>query len=117
MKCGSLVNLIQEGAGNAQKPVVGMGITCLGWTDRMPMTIVEVNASGNQFVATHDDWERIDSNGMSECQEYKYTSNPDAHVRTTFRRAKNGKFYSSGGMRNGRGCILGRRERYYDFSF
>ena len=113
---GSLINLVTEGMGNRLVPEVGMGITLLSWTDREPMTIVSVSKTGKSFKATRDSYKRTDANGMSECQEYEYTTNPDGYPEE-FSMAKNGRFYTKGGMKNGSGCWLGKRERYYDFSF
>ncbi len=86
---GSLINHIM--ARGSVMPEIGMGATICGWSDRYPATIV--------------------SNGMSEQQEYEYTRNTNSPV-TVFR-------VSRGGLRSKSGNYLcvGRRERYYDFSF
>lgn len=102
---------------------VGMGVTFLSWTDRSPGTIVEVNTKKNYIVCIEDDCKRIDKNGMSECQEYEYTTNPDGHERY-FRKDKNGQWRGMRFNENGRlvysgvgGLRVGEREKYYDFSF
>lgn len=116
MKYGSMDNHICEGIGNGLELRVGMGITVLSYTDRHPATIISVSKSGKSFKAQQDKAHRIDSNGMSDSQEYEYER--DEHGRIfDFRRAKNGRFYAEGGQRNGYGCIIGHREKYFDFSF
>lgn len=117
---GSLVNLI---SGNAKypEPEVGMGATLLGWTDRNPATIVSVkkNKEGKAVAVeiTRDEYKRIDSNGMSECQEYEYTPVKDA-PRSTYTKRKNGAWVRAGeSMKGGARLAIGQRERYYDFSF
>ena len=102
---------------------VGMGVTFLSWTDRSAGTIVEVNTKKNYIVATDDSYKRIDNNGMSEEQEYEYTSNPDGYKRY-FRKDKNGQWRPMRFNENGRlvysgshGLRVGERDKYHDFSF
>ena len=104
-------------------PFVGMGVTMLSWTDRHAGTIVEVNTKKNYIVVTDDDCKRIDSNGMSECQAYEYTTNPDGYKRY-FRKDKKGEWRSMRFNENNRlvysrgmGLRIGKREKYHDFSF
>lgn len=122
----SLVNHLQSRAVIGQpEPVVGMGATLLGWTDRNPATIVEVFKIGKtQYVLVQEDnAKRVDNNGMSEDQTYEYTPNPDAYKKA-FRIGRNGlweaviknendRYVKSGGN----GLRIGEREKYYDFSF
>ena len=71
-----------------------------------------------------DDYQRIDSNGLSESQEYEYTPNPNGHTRI-FRKDKKGQWVQhyvnpeTKRLVQSRGCglRLGAREKYYDFSF
>jgi hypothetical protein len=114
---GSLVNYVH---GNSKQisPEVGMGVTILSWSDRHPGTIVKVYPDGS-FDVQEDNYKRIDDNGMSETQEYEYTPNPEAYVRH-FGPVKRGK--DKGAIREnckkgGQAIRIGRRERYYDFSF
>lgn len=104
---GSLINHIM--ARGSVMPEIGMGATICGWSDRYPATIVKITKT--QVHVQHDDYKRIDSNGMSEQQEYEYTRNTNGPV-IVFR-------LSRGGLRSKSGNYLcvGRRERYYDFSF
>jgi hypothetical protein len=102
---------------------VGMGVTFLSWTDRSPGTIVEVNMKKRYIVATDDTYKRTDDNGMSESQDYEYTTNPDGYKRY-FRKDKNGQWRGMRFNENGRlvysgvgGLRVGERKKYHDFSF
>jgi len=95
-------------------PVIGMGATICGWTDRYPATVIEISKSGRVIVVQEDTSTRIDSNGMSECQDYTYA--PDANGRTkTYSRRKNGRWIQKGT----KDCYLslGNRRKYHDYSF
>jgi hypothetical protein len=124
---GSLMNHLYSRSVNGQpEPVVGMGATLLGWTDRHPATIVQVVKlkKGGWIVAvTEDDAKRIDNNGFSESQEYEYTSKPDG-ARKCFRfeegkgwrevrETDKGRWKLTGGG----GLRIGEREKYHDFCF
>jgi hypothetical protein len=105
------------------EPVVGMGVTFLGWTDRNPGTIVEINHAKRYIVATHDDYRRIDGGGISESQQYSFTSRPDG-IRSFWRKGKNGQWRECRFNDNGRlvfaggaGLLIGSREKYHDFCF
>lgn len=128
---GSLVNHLLSTSTNTTKPVVGMGVTLLSWTDRRPGTIRAVReltskAYRYEIEVTEDDAKRIDNNGMSESQEYEYSVVEDGY-RCLFRQERaTGKWYE--GRINGEthkfnriggaNCIiLGKREKYHDFSF
>ncbi len=111
---GSLQNRLQEVS--KIKPEVGMGVTEMCWSDRHPYEVVEVIDDRHIKVRALDH-KRIDSNGMSECQEYEYSSNEKNPVITLFL-TKQGKWR----QRIGRslGCYsfyVGFAEEYYDFSF
>ena len=125
---GSFVNhMISRGVVGEPKPVVGMGCTFLSWTDRDAGTIVDVihkpGGIVKRIACTHDDAKRVDNNGMSESQEYEFTSNMDgqrswfAKDRKGFwvhvRENEKGNFVQarSGGLR------IGSRDKYHDFSF
>lgn len=122
---GSLINHLYSRATLGEpRPQVGMGATLLCWTDRHPATIVEVNDKGRYIVVQDDDYRRVDSNGMSEAQEYEYTPNTKAPTRI-FRKSRKGEWVQC--VRNpetgrliqarGPGLRLGEREKYHDFSF
>lgn len=116
-------------------PAVGMGVTFLHWTDRHPGTIVTVFCKVDEdgepmrdqvvmFVAQEDHAKRVDSNGMSECQAYEYTPNPNSPHKA-YRQDKNGCWRQSERNPSGRWVFLdrsqeirlGSREKYHDFSF
>lgn len=116
MQTGSLINLITSNTKNPT-PTVGMGATILGWTDRSPATVVDVSKSGKSVTVQLDNYQRIDTNGMSECQIYKFSPNPEGSKRT-FTIRKNGRWIEEGaGMNSGNCLSIGKRDRYYDYSF
>jgi hypothetical protein len=107
---------------NEPEPTVGMGVTMLSWSDRDAGTIIEVNTKKRYIAVTEDDAKRIDNNGISEGQEYEYTTCLDGCI-TYYKKDKNGQWRKCYYNENNRmvfgrgGLILGRREKYYDFSF
>lgn len=105
---GSLMNHLFTGPGQIE-PAVGMGATICCWTDRHAGTIVKVTRC--QVHVQLDVATRTDSNGMSECQTYSYSPNPNGGV-TVFRKTKRG--WRS---KNGYGLLIGSRREYYDYSF
>lgn len=115
---GSLMNHLMS-RGTGPEPHVGMGATILHWTDRTACTVVAVErfktgpraGTVKAVHVTYDTATRTDTNGMSETQEYTYTSHPDG-VPSRFRLTKDG-FRDSGGH----GLMLGKRSHYHDFSF
>lgn len=124
---GSLINHFYGNASNGITPEVGMGVTFLGWTDRHPGTINKIETkNGKTFIyVSYDLYKRIDDNGFSESQEYEYTSDPEAHNYTYRFNEKTstwenvnlnpatGRFKINKGNR----ILIGRREKYHDFSF
>jgi len=87
---GSLINQIYGSMVGTPEPEVGMGVTFLSHSDRDAGTIIEVNTAKRYIVVTDDDAERTDSNGMSESQEYKFTTVWHGRPRY-FRKNKHGK--------------------------
>lgn len=111
---GSLVNSIMSES--PVVPEVGMGVTILSWTDRNPATIIEVKTA-KMIVIQDDDYVRTDKNGMSEDQTYEFSRNPNGPKRTYTLR-KNGRWVKKGeSMRNGQSISIGKRDRYYDYTF
>lgn len=106
---GSLVNHLVSGASSVV-PVVGMGATMLGWTDRVAGTVVKVTKT--QVHVQRDDSKRTDTNGMSDQQTYEYTPDPTASI-YIYRKTKRG-WRSNGGYS---GLWLGVRQTYHDYSF
>jgi hypothetical protein len=120
---GSLVNhMYSRMTINEPEPTVGMGVTMLSWTDREAGTIVEVNMKKRYIAVTDDHAKRIDNNGMSESQEYEYTSDFNGH-RNYYRKDRKGQWRRCFYNENKRlvfgtgGLIIGRREKYHDFTF
>lgn len=105
---GSLINHLYSRAATPD-PEVGMGATILGWTDRYAGTIVKVTKT--QIHVREDKATRLDSNGMSESQDYSYERDPHG-VLHVFRHTKRGYRNS-----RGNGLLVGVREKYYDYSF
>lgn len=125
---GSLINHLEARATIGQPtPEVGMGVTMLGWTDRSPGTIFSVQRIGRSTIieVRADDYKRTDSNGMSEGQEYTYTTNPQGHAQYFRAKDEDAEWVSvrksretGRWVKTGRtGLRIGQRERYYDFSF
>ncbi len=122
MKYGSLQNLMLSKA-NAATVNVGDGATTISYTDRAPATVIFVSENGKEIHIQKDHFERIDNNGMSDCQEYKYSPNPDGAVwvcRVNRRgkwercvKSEKTKRYSF----SGEIIAVGVREKYHDFSF
>lgn len=121
---GSLTNRIMEN--NSISDVkVGDGATLISYSDRHAGTVVEMFTKGKaQYVTVQEDnAERIDDNGMSESQEYKFTPNPQGATHTfkllpgrpwkQVRKNDKGRFV----FYDGYGLRLGHRSEYYDFSF
>lgn len=108
---GSTCNYLMSGTEGQPAPVVGMGVTVLMWTDRQPGTITRVSKSGKVFWFKRDNYQRVDSNGMSESQEYTFTPNPDAAEECVSLR-------NTGAWKSACGQVrLGSRDKYHDFSF
>ena len=113
-RCGSLINQMYSNA-KSPVPVVGMGATECGWSDRSPYTVVEV-ISPRLLVLQGDTATRTDNNGMSDCQSYTYAPNPACHpLRVSLR--KDGRWRRVGSGKGGSVFLIGKREAYYDYSF
>lgn len=110
MTYGSLNNLL-AGTNPELVPTVGMGATEVCWTDRHAYTVVRVSPSGKTVWVKKDDVKRVDSNGMSECQDYEFTRN-DNNPEVMVRKNKKGQ-WKSGSTK----FTLGHRDEYHDFSF
>jgi hypothetical protein len=105
---GSLINHLYSRA-IQPAPEVGMGATILCWTDRHPGTIIKVTPT--QVHVQEDHAVRLDKNGLSECQKYAYSINPEGRVHV-FRKTKKGYRNTAGN-----GLTVGGRDKYYDYSF
>ena len=87
---------------------IGMAATILMHSDRYPATVIA--KTPNTVTVQHDNFKRIDSNGMSESQQYEYEQNLNGSIE---------RFWvTKRGWRRGHTALgLGWREYYYDFSF
>jgi hypothetical protein len=123
---GSLVNMISSNTISAP-PIVGMGVTFLSWSDRAPGTIQQVNVKNGKIVSlevTGDDYIRTDGLGMSDAQSYDYIEKPDS-PRIVLKQDSKGVWRvarktETGQMRVNKDCqavLVGRREKFHDFSF
>lgn len=112
---GSLQNRLGERA-KSPKPEVGMGATEFYWSDREPWEIIAVKDDRHITVRTLGT-KRIDSNGMSECQDYEYYSDPNGRTAELFLTNK-GRWVERIGRRYGCNTfVIGYAEKYYDYSF
>jgi hypothetical protein len=106
------------------EPEVGMGATLLGYTDRHAATVTAWDAKTQVVSVQRDHAKRIDRNGMSECQDYEYSPDPEGYVEH-FRRAKDGRWQpirwnpetGRWNKRGGDGLRLGERREYWDPCF
>lgn len=126
---GSVTNRIAENM-KMPKPELGMGVTELCYTDRHPFEVIEI-LNLKKIKIREMKAERIDKNGMSDCQEYKYVQKPDGEVKTLVLRNgkwrdlvkelekdENNKLVEVETRRLGcNGWLIGKAECYYDFSF
>ncbi len=115
MNFGSLQNLMMSNT--TAQPAVGDAATIIQWTDRQPATVVAVSASGKTVHVQWDKARRVDNYGMSDCQVYEYERNPEGCI-DVFTLRKNGRWVAKGSaLHSGQGLLIGRREKYHDFSF
>lgn len=113
---GSIDNRLLESA-KMPEPQVGMGATEIYYSDRRPFEIIEVK-DARHITVRELDWKRTDSNGMSDCQDYEYFSNPENRTADLFL-TKQGQWRERyDGRRLGCNCFyIGEAERYHDFCF
>jgi hypothetical protein len=107
-------------------PEVGMGATLLHWTDRDGGTITKVwTWRQSTYIQVQVDRAiRTDTNGMSECQSYRFEPNPIGNVHT-FRKLDGGMWQAvrlniktqRWVKTEGSGLRIGEREAYHDYSF
>lgn len=104
------------------EPVIGKGATLLCWSDRRACTIIEWN--GKIMTIQEDKVTRLDNNGASESQDYKYEKNPHGRL-FYFRRDNKGEWnqvrYNPDTKRwvklRLNRVSIGVRNHYYDYSF
>jgi hypothetical protein len=112
----SMTNYLMSGTRGQPKPEVGMGATVLMWTDRKAATITQVSKSGKRIAIQQDKAVRVDGNGMSECQEYRFERDESRSIEW-FSMRKNGAFVRCGDSANGTQIRIGERDEYHDYSF
>lgn len=121
----SLVNNIYAASVIGQPTAeVNMGATVLGYTDRKAATITLVSNKGKFIQIQLDTAKRIDTNGMSEMQEYEYSRNKDG-ITYNFKQDKTGRWFEvqfnhqtkRWNKIGSHKLIIGKREHYHDFSF
>lgn len=95
------------------RPEIGMGATEHLWSDRHAYTITEVSPSFKSITIQADRSRRVDQNGMSECQHYEFTPNPEGPTRVA-RLCTDGHFHIGG--KHGNLISIGYRDAYYDFT-
>jgi hypothetical protein len=104
-------------------PEVGMAASVITFTDREPVTVVEVipfksgplKGQAREVVVTYDDWKVVSGSEHDGSAVYEYTSNPDGHqqsfvLSTRGRRVGHWLQKGTGGI--GYSLVLGYRERY-----
>jgi hypothetical protein len=104
-------------ANNNSLPVLDGPATVLSYSDRYPCTVISL--TDKEVIVQEDHSRRIDSNGMSETQNYDYSRNLNGRT-FTYRKVKSGRRkgqWREGGLTDGIGIIFGTREKYYNFSF
>lgn len=76
---GSINNRIAEGVQYVKEIKVGDGLTEYLWSDRLAYEIVEVTDQEHIKVRRYNAV-RIDKNGMSECQDYRFDPDPESPI-------------------------------------
>lgn len=115
---GSVINRIIEASAQPE-PYVGMPATICHWSDRSPVVVVEVAASGKRIKTAPVAYRRVDDNGMSESQSYEFDTEPIEGARPkVWSLRKNGRWVEVGlAIGQGPGLSLGHFAAYYDYSF
>ena len=99
-------------------PEAGMGATIMLFSDRLACTVIKVSRNGTKVSVRRDRATRLDSNGMSDSQVYKYERDPQGVI-YEFSLRGNG-LWTELGQSVGPGAVwlsLGSRFEYYDYSF
>lgn len=119
---GSLINHVLTHNVANPMPKVGDGATIYHWSDRHAATVIAVEK--NIVTVQADTAKRIDTNGMSEMQEYEFSPNPEGY-KQSFKMGPRGNFYEV--RKNpetgrwvkidGNGVSFGHRRHYHDYSF
>ena len=85
---GSITNRLQA-MSKSEKPVVGMGVTELLWSDRYPFEVIEVTDDTHILIRALRAIRTDDNGPFTECQEYRYETRLDGEVKPlVFRNGK-----------------------------
>lgn len=123
---GSLINhLAANSKHKFEMPKVGDGVTFYSWSDRHAGTVVKIVDEKKMIIAiTNDKTTRIDKNGMSESQEYKYETQWEGTPRYFKWDVKKSQWRRVEQNEKGRWVLgsqqtisIGSRMAYHDFSF
>ena len=97
-------------------PAVGMGVTACVGSDRYPYTITKV-IDGKTLEIQRDEYHRIDHNGLSESQLYRYKADPTGQ-KIIITQRNNGLWRQQGHpIRGSVPYGIGFRRAYQDPSF
>ena len=94
-------------------PHIGMGATINHWTDRTPVTIINITHKEKRLTLQEDKATRTDKNGWSDSQSYIYENDPNGSIWVATLR-KDGTYRLSKGSSL---IVLGHRRKYHDYSF
>jgi hypothetical protein len=119
---GSLINHLMGGP-TGTVPEVGMAATVLMYTDREPVTIVEVKLfkSGprkgqpREIVVQYDSWRVTSGSGHDGSAQYEYEPDPRGRKESyvlSLKGPKAGSWVEKGSGGRGWKLALGKRERY-----
>ena len=114
-------NLIIENNYKSLKPIVGMGVTQLLYSDRRAFTVIRIVDDKTIFVQ-EDTAVRMDNNGMSDSQRYSYNPNPNGHI-YELRMCVDGHWrnapfmFQNEFMSAGAVFMVGHRDAYHDYSY
>lgn len=113
-------SLVNELAFNNPIPAakVGMPATVCFHSDRVPATVIEVSGEGKRIKVQEDKAERMDSNGMSDCQDWSFSRDPNGRIFDASFRKKVGRYVVKGeDQKSGTRVHVGSRGKFYDYSF
>ena len=107
IETGSLVN--HALSSYVRVPKIGEGATEICWSDRHAGTVIRLRP--HAVLWRRDIAKRTDTNGMSECQQYTYSPDPNSSVKV-FKFTPRGYKSDTGSY-----LSIGYRNEYHDYSF